>query len=106
MRKLRRLLPRITLVTVYKVFDRSHLDYGDILYDQAFSNYFHDRLESIQYNACLAITRSIRGTSKEKLYQKLEPLRLRRWHRKLCLFYKVSKNEYPQYLFHLIPARH
>ena len=25
---------------------------------------------------------------------------------KLCLFYKVFKNEYLQYLFHLIPVRH
>ena len=80
----------------------------DILYDQAFNNSFHDRLESIQYNACLAITGAIRGTSREKLYQELglEPLRLRRWYRKLCLFYKVFKNEHPQYHFHLIPSKH
>ena len=51
---------------------------------------------------------AIRGTPREKLYQELglEPLRLRRWYRKLCLFYKVFKNEHPQYLFHLIPVRH
>ena len=107
-RKLQNVLPRISLVTIYKAFVRPHLDYGDILYDQAFNNSFHDRLESIQYNACLAITGAIRGTSREKLYQELglEPLRLRRWYRKLCLFYKVFKNEHPQYLFHLIPVRH
>ena len=108
MRKLQSVLPRITLVTIYKAFVRPHLDYGDILYDQAFNNSFHDRLESIQYNACLAITGAIRGTSREKLYQELglEPLRLRRWYRKLCLFYKVFKNEHAQYYFHLIPVRH
>ena len=50
-RKLQSVLPRITLVTVYKAFARLHLDYGDILYDQTFNNSFHDRLESIQYNA-------------------------------------------------------
>ena len=46
--------------------------------------------------------------SREKLYQELdlEPLRLRHWYRKLCLFYKVFKNEHPLYLFHLIPVRH
>ena len=106
MRKLQSVLPRITLVTIYKAFVRPHLDYGDILYDQAFNNSFHDRLvESIQYNACLVITGAIRGTSREKLHQELglEPLRHRRCYRKLCLFYKVFKNEYPQYLFHLIP---
>ena len=62
---------------------------------------------SIQYNACLAITGAIRGTSREKIYQELglESLQLRRWYRKLCLFYKVFKNEHPKYLFHLIPVR-
>ena len=88
MRKLQSVLPRITLVTIYKAFVRPHLDYGDILYDQAFNNFFHDRLESIQYNACLAITGAIRGMSREKLYQELglELLRLRRLYRKLSLF--------------------
>ena len=71
MRKLQSVLPRITLVTIYKAFVRPHLNYGDILYDQAFNNSFLDRLESIQYNACLAITGAIRGASREKLYQEL-----------------------------------
>ena len=47
-RKLQNVLPRITLVTVYKAFVRPYLDYGDILYDQAFNNSFHDRIEFIQ----------------------------------------------------------
>ena len=77
-------LPKITLVTFYKAFVRPHLDYEDILYEQAFNNSFHDRLESIQYNACLAITGAIRGTSREKLYQELalDSLRLSRWCRR------------------------
>ena len=68
---------------------------------------FHHKLESIQYNACLAITGAIRGTSKEKLYQELdlESLQLRRWFRKLGTFYKIYKNESPQYLFKLIPEK-
>ena len=64
-------------------------------------------MESIQYNACLAITGAIRGTSREKIFQELglEYLQLRRRYRKLCLFYKVFKNEHPKYLFNLIPVR-
>ena len=48
---------------------------------------------------------AIRGTSKEKIYQELglESLRDWRWCRKLCLFYKVLKNENPKYLFSWIP---
>ena len=43
-----------------------HLDYEDILCDQTFNNYFHERLDSIQYNAALAITGAIRRIVPEK----------------------------------------
>ena len=33
LQKLQNLLPRSTLITIYKAFVRTHLDYGDILYD-------------------------------------------------------------------------
>ena len=68
MRKLSNLLPRQALVTIYKAFIRPHLDYSDVLYDQAFNTFFHAKMESTQYNACLAITGAIRGTSREKIY--------------------------------------
>ena len=55
----------------YKSFVRPHLDYGDIIYDKAFIGPFQKKLESIQYNAALAITGSVRGTSREKIYSEL-----------------------------------
>ena len=62
-------------------FIRPHLDYGDAIFDQAYNKSFHESLESLQYNASLAITRAIRGTSKQKLYQDLglESPQHRRW---------------------------
>ena len=104
LRKSQGILPRTSLITIYKLFARPHLDYGDIIYDQIFNESFHQRIESIQYNA---ITGAIRGTSSEKLYQKLglESLRSRRWLRKLFLFYKIYKNKSPSYLYNLIPDR-
>ena len=101
------LLPRSALITLYKAFVRPHLDYGDILYDQARNESFHLKLECIQYNACLAITGAMHGSSREKLYQELgfESLQQRRWYRKLCCFYKIFKNESPRYLFNIIPTR-
>ena len=69
LRKLSNLLPRQALVTIYNAFVRPYLGYADVLYDQAFNNSFHAKIESIQYNACLAITGAIRGTSREKIYQ-------------------------------------
>ena len=67
---------------------------------------FHEKIESIQYNACLALTGAMRGTSKEKIYQELglESLQIRRWYRKLCLFYKIYKNQSPSYLYNIIPT--
>ena len=35
------LLPRSALITMYKIFVRPNLDYGDILYDQAYNMSFH-----------------------------------------------------------------
>ena len=67
--ELRHLLPRTMLITIYKAFIRPHRDYGDLLHDQAFNNSFKEKLESIQYNACLALTGTIRGNSKEEIYQ-------------------------------------
>ena len=65
LRKLHNLLPRSSLITIYKNFARPYLNYGNILYDQAYNISFHHKLESIQYNACLGITGAIRGTSKK-----------------------------------------
>ena len=105
LRKLHNTLPRLPLLTIYKSFIRPHLDYGDIIYDQAYVS-FHQKLESIQYNSALAITGAIRGTSTEKLYNELglETLEKRRWYRKLCCFYKVYKSHSPKYLFNIIPV--
>ena len=103
LRKFQQVLPRPSLITIYKVFIRPHLDYGDVIFDQAFNNSFHQTLESIQYNTALAITGAIRGTSKEKLDQELgfESSQSRR----LSLLYKILKNELRTYLYHLIPKQ-
>ena len=66
LRKIRNILPRTTLYTKLS-FDHIWTN-GDVLYNQIFNNSFKERLESFQYNACLALMGSIRGTSKEKIY--------------------------------------
>ena len=66
---------------IYKSFARPHLDYGDVIYD----------------NGSLAITRTIKSSSGEKLYQDS-------WLRRLCLFCKMRKNKSSSYLFRLIPT--
>ena len=105
LRKFQNILPRSALLTISKCFVRSHLDYGDIIYDEAFNNSFHQKIESLQCNTASAITGAIRGTSREKIYQELdlESLQQRRWYGKLCLFFKIYKNQCPKYFFDIIP---
>ena len=92
-------------MTIYKSFIWPHLDYDDVIYNRASNDSFHQNLESLQYSAAIAITGAIRGTSSEKLLQEigLETLTSRRRLRKLCLFYKLIKEQSPAYLFQLIP---
>ena len=52
---------------------------------QASNAMSHQKLELIQYDTCVGLTRAIRGTSKGKLYDWFETLGLeffqhRRWH--------------------------
>ena len=71
LRKLHDILPRSALLTMYKSFISLHLDYSDIIYDEAYNTSLHQKLELLQYKTCLAITVAIRGTSWEKLYEEL-----------------------------------
>ena len=61
-RKFQPILPRFSLLTIYKTLVRPHLDCGDMIYNQTYNVSFHRKLESIQYSACLATTGTIRGT--------------------------------------------
>ena len=105
MRKLNLLVPRSFLLTVCKCLIRSYLDYGDVIYDQP--NLFSgaNKIESVQYNAALAITVAIRGTSKEKLKQELgfESLKDRRWFKRLCYLKKILNAKQPACQPDLIP---
>ena len=101
---LRRYLPRNFLLNIYNALIRPHLDYGDVVYDFPGNASFMQKLESVQYNASLAITGCFRGTSRDKLYSELglESLADRRFYRRLIAFYKILTKNFPQYLIDLI----
>ena len=105
LRKLRSILTRTSLLTIYKSFIRPHLDYGDIVYDQPSNDAFSNKLETVRYNAALAIMRAVKRTSREKLYQELglEYLHQRRWMRRFCLFYKVVSTKLTAFIYDTIP---
>ena len=102
---------------IYKAFDANpSLEVRGVFLDlsKAFDKVWHDGLMyklkrlgifRYQYNAVLAITSTIRGTSKEKLYQELglESLRNRRWLRRMSYLYKIISTKLPPYLYDLIP---
>ena len=100
MKRLSLTLSRKQLLTIYKTFVRSHLDYADIIYDKPFNDAFKENLEKVQYSAALIITGAIKGTSWEHLYKEigLKSLCGRRWCCKLVFFDKIVKGPAPSYL--------
>ena len=66
-----------------------HLHYGDILYDKPNNENFQNKLEKVQYRACLAITGAIQGTSRTTFYDELglHSVTKRRWCNKLIIFF-------------------
>ena len=104
-KKLRYSLPRNSLITIYKVFLRPLIDYGDIIYDQPHNESFCEKTEAVQYKAALAITGAIQATSRHKIYQELgfESLKSRRWYKRLTCMFKIMRNEAPDYLINLVP---
>ena len=91
MQKLSTSVSRQSLLNIYKSFVKPILDYGDIIYDKPHKGSFIEKIERVQYNACLVITGAFKGTSRERLNQELglESLKDRRWHRKLCVSKKL-----------------
>ena len=58
---------------------------------------YQEKHESVQYNAVLAITRDIRGTSSKKLSQELDLGSLK--GRRICYFQKALSRKLPIYLY-------
>ena len=114
-RHLRSYLPTKSLDQIYKMHVRPHLDYCDFIYhipplknELDFDinlNFQMKALESLQYQAGLAITGTWRGSNRDKLYEELgwETLQNRRWFRRLIVFYKIMNNLTPKYMVEPVP---
>lgn len=70
--KLRNTLPRASLITISRSFIRIYLAFRDTIYYQAYNNYYHRKMESVQLNSSLANTGVMRGTARKKMYQESE----------------------------------
>ena len=86
-KKLSNVLPRKSLITIYKSFVRPHLDYGDLIYDQPNNESFCQQIKV--FNIMLP----------------LQSLVLLKEHSdlNLCTFYKIKRTGLPSYLYDLIP---
>ena len=60
-------VPHNALLTIYQSFMKPHLDDGDILYDKPSNDNFENKMEKVQYRACVEITGGIQGTSRERI---------------------------------------
>ena len=66
-KKLSKTLPWHSLVTIYESFVRSHMGYVDVIYHQPISESILQKIETIEYNATLAIAGLKKGTPQRKL---------------------------------------
>ena len=92
---------RQSLLTIYKSFARPILDYGDIIYDKPQKCFFIEKIERVQYNACLAITGAFKVTSRGCLCQELGSLSFKKQKmaaETVGFFYKIVKGLLPKYL--------
>ena len=70
MKRFSLIVSRKSLPTICKSFVRPNLDYADIIYNKPFNESFK-RNGMVQYQATLVIAVTIKGTSRDRLYQEL-----------------------------------
>jgi hypothetical protein len=102
--KLKFILDRKTLFTLYTSFIRPCLEYGNIIWNNL-SETDSDKLESVQRRAMRIITGCITRTSTQLLYEEtnLEKLAKRRERSILLFFHKIINNNTPDYLQEMKP---
>ena len=104
MRKLKFILNRDCLETIYFSFIRPILEYADVIWDNCTKDE-KEELDKIQHEAARIVTGATKLVSIENLYKETgwQTLETRRKHHKLILFYKMLHDMTPPYLSSLIP---
>ena len=106
MRKLKFVLDRKSLQTIYFTFVRPILEYSDIIWDNC-TQYEKDELDKIQLEAARIVSGTTKLVSSASLYMELgwESLSSRRREHKLVMFYKMINGLCPDYLAEMVPER-
>ena len=105
MRKVKFVLDRKSLETIYLTFIRPVLEYGDVLFDSC-TRHEKDELEKVQQEAARIVTGATKLVSIQKLMDEVgwETLENRRRNHKLTTFYKMKHNLTPDFLSSLVPS--
>ena len=115
MKHLNKYLPIKAFEQMYKSLVRPHLDYCDVIYHSPPIINQHPlgmclptlmmKVESIQYQAALAVTGAWKGSSRVKLYEELgwETLSDRRMLRRVLQLHKIIDKKAPLYLQQKLP---
>ena len=104
MRELKYKLDRKSLETIYTVFIRPLLEYGDVIWNNC-TEYEKNELDKIQNEAARIATGATKLVSVNALYNEVcwDSLETRRKNHRLTLFYKMMHNLTTLYLSSLIP---
>ena len=104
--KLKNLIDRKTLTTMYTSFIRPGLEYGSIVFCNC-TETEDEILESVQRRAFKIITGGIVRTPTNNLYNEIgmETLKVRRERNVLLFFFKIIHNMVPSYLQELKPDK-
>ena len=104
MRRLKYVLDRKSLETIYISFVRPLLEYSDVVWDNC-TNYEKDDIEKIQNEAARIVSGCTKLVSISELFLETgwETLTDRRRKHKLILFFKMIKGISPDFLCNLIP---
>ena len=68
-RKLQSILPFVILLTIYKSSVRPYFNYADVIYDQPSNALLSKRIERVQYNEAIGVSR---GSPIEKVAKKYD----------------------------------
>ena len=105
LRRLKFLLDRLSLQTIYFSFIRPILEYGDTVLDNMYE-YHKEELDKIQNEAARIVTGCTKLVSLSDLSRESgwETLRERRNKHKLILFFKMVNGLVPNYLCSVVPS--
>ena len=106
LKRIKNLVPRTCLETLYKTMIRPIMEYGDVIFDCS-PNYQLSLLDNVQREAALTCTSGYLRTSTDHLLNELgwEPLSVRRKNHRLCIMYKIQNNLTPEYLRNICPLQ-